>query len=122
MTDNAAASWGSAPKSNGIFLLDYLTKNRFRAELISHYHEEKERFGRLLDQSPKAVVISTTFIHHKQVLRDLVEDIRRQAPDIYVVVGGPFVFSSFMLLQRINEKGYEHRIRQRTVPLSGSGP
>lgn len=101
------ASWDSAPRLNGVFLLNYLTRQRFRVELVRCYDMEQTRFARLLSQSPRAVVISTTFINHKQELCDLVEDIRRQAPDIFIITGGPFVFTSYLLLGRSSEGAYD---------------
>lgn len=37
----------------------------------------------------------------KVLLRSLVTDIRSVYPDIFIIVGGPFVYSSYLLLQKI---------------------
>lgn len=102
-----SANWASAPKSNGLFLLDSLARNGIEAVLIGNYGAEKERFERLLDHAPKAVVISTTFITHKRVLGELVDDIRRRAPAIPIIVGGPFVYSSYIMFKRRRETEYD---------------
>ncbi|MBA7713151.1 hypothetical protein ES703_122150 [subsurface metagenome] len=100
-------SWSSAPKLNGIYLLSYLTKHRFDVELINSYYEERDNFCSLLQHTPRAVIISTTFIHSKQALRKLIDDIRSLAPDISVIVGGPFIYLSYLTLQKSHEQHYE---------------
>jgi radical SAM superfamily enzyme YgiQ (UPF0313 family) len=104
---NNGPSWSSAPKLNGIYLLSYLTRQRFHVALINSFYEEKNAFARLLEASPKAIVISTTFITEKTVLKKLASDIRSMAPDIFIVAGGPFVYTSFQLLQRAGRGGYD---------------
>ena len=100
-------SWSSAPKLNGIYLLSYLTKHHFDVELVNSYYEEKDRFSSLLEQTPRVAIISTTFVHSKQALRKLIDDIRSQAPDIFIIVGGPFIYLSYLMLQRSFEQKYE---------------
>lgn len=100
-------NWHCAPKLNGIVLLSHLLKEGFRAELIDSYYEERERFVKLLADKPRAIVVSTTFILNKGMLRTLVEDIRSLAGDIPIIAGGPFVYSSFLLLQRVGDEGYD---------------
>lgn len=100
-------SWSSAPKLNGIYLLSYLTKHRFDVELINSYYEERDNFCSLLQHTPRAVIISTTFIHSKQALRKLIDDIRSLEPDISVIVGGPFIYLSYLTLQKAHEQHYE---------------
>lgn len=100
-------SWSSCPKLNGIYLYSYLQKHNVSVELIDRYFDERANFCSLLKKNPRTVVISTTFIHSKQALRELVQDIRSLAPDIFVIVGGPFVHFSYRLLQRSREPSYE---------------
>lgn len=99
--------WSSAIKLNGIYIFNYLTKHNFNVELIDSYFEEREKFSRLLQQSPHAVIISTTFIHSKQDLRKLVDDIRSLAPDIIIIVGGTFIYMSYLLLQKSRDRHYD---------------
>jgi radical SAM superfamily enzyme YgiQ (UPF0313 family) len=100
-------NWHCAPKLNGIRILSYLHTSGLNIELIDSYYSERDHFIHLLDDNPRAVVISTTFISNKKDLRELVDDIRALAPDIFIVAGGPFVFSSYLLLKRSNEKDYD---------------
>jgi anaerobic magnesium-protoporphyrin IX monomethyl ester cyclase len=104
---DAKMSWSSAPKLNGIYLVSYLTRHGFDIELVDRYYDERDRFSHLLQQSPRAVIISTTFIHSKQALRKLVNDIRSLAPDVYIIAGGPFLYLSYLMLQRSHEQNYE---------------
>jgi len=100
-------SWKSAPKLNGIFLLNYLQKNRLDVELINSLREEEENFRRLLAEQPRALVLSTTFILSKKVLKEVTEELRTLAPDVPIIVGGPFVYASYLLLSRSNEPDYD---------------
>lgn len=99
-------SWASSPKMNGIYLLSYLLGRDFKVELIDSFSQERSHFNGLLQQNPRAVVISTTFIHSKQALRKLVQDIRSMASDIFVIVGGPFIHFSYRFLLRSREPSY----------------
>ncbi len=99
-------SWASSPKLNGIYLFNYLMKNHFEVALINGYYNEKDRFLKLLEESPKAVILSTTFINDKQTFADLVADIRDMAPDITIIAGGSFVFFSYQILKRSKQPGY----------------
>ena len=58
-------SWASAPKLNGIHLFDYLSKHNYNVALVDSFYEENDRFRQLLADSPRAVIISTTFIPGK---------------------------------------------------------
>ena len=100
-------SWASAPKLNGIYLFNYLTKHDFEVGLINSFYEQKDQFRRYLNQTPRAVIISTTFMVGKPSLCKLVDDIRNLAPDITIITGGPFVYLSYLLLQRSREPDYD---------------
>ena len=100
-------SWASAPKLNGIYLFNFLTKNNFKVELINSFYNEKDRFKQLLGRNPRAVIISTTFIPGKQNLVKLVADIRDLAPDVFVIVGGPLVYMSYLMLERNKQPDYD---------------
>lgn len=99
-------NWSSAPKLNGIYLFDYLNKQGFEVELIQNFYEEQHFFRELLKSLPSVVVISTTFMPGKKVLRRVVDDIRRWAPDVYIIVGGPLIYMSYLILQRSKEPGF----------------
>ena len=100
-------SWASAPKLNGIYLFNYLTQKEFDVELINSYYTEKDRFKQLLERNPRAVIISTTFIPGKPNLFKLVADIRGLAPDVFIIVGGPLVYMSYLMRERSREPAYD---------------
>lgn len=95
------SSWSSSLKLNGIFLYSVLSGEGFEVGLIDSYYNERERFIEMLKQSPKAVIISTTFILNKKTLKDLVHDIRSLAPDIFIIAGGQFVLLSDRIRERM---------------------
>lgn len=107
ITGENEKNWHCAPKLNGIRLFSYLHTAGFNVELIDTYFQERDHFIKMLDNNPKAVIISTTFIFNKNSLRELVKDIRSVAPDIFIIAGGPFVLSSYLLLQRSRDKDYD---------------
>jgi len=100
-------NWHCAPKLNGIRLYSYLHRLGFNIELIDSFYQERDYFIKLLANNPKAIVISTTFISNKKILKQLVDDIRSIASDIFIIAGGPLVFSSYLLLQRSSDKNYD---------------
>ncbi len=105
-TGKGRASWASAPKLNGIYLLGFLREKNFEVDLINNYFQEKDQFCHFLKQNPRVVIISTTFIHNKKELRRLVDDIRTLAHDIIIIVGGPFIYSSYLIWESSGEPQY----------------
>lgn len=101
------SNWHDAPRLNGIMLFSYLQKSGHNVALVDSYYRERNTFLKLLRDNPKVIIISTTFIVNKRELRNLVDDIRSEAPGIQIVAGGPFVYSSFLLQQRSNDKDYD---------------
>ncbi|MGD2269170.1 MAG: radical SAM protein [Desulfobacterales bacterium] len=104
---DGVSSWASSPKLNGISLFDYLRRHDFDVALINGFYEETEAFRRLLKDTPRAVIISSTYLPNKSTLKKLVDDIRGLAPDIYVIVGGPFVYLSHLMFQRRTDTDYD---------------
>jgi p-methyltransferase len=104
---NGVSSWASSQKLNGISLFNYLTQRNFDVALINNYYEEKDAFRRLLKDTPRSVIISTTYLPNKSTFRKLVDDIRDLAPDIFIIVGGPFIYLSYLLFQRCPDINYD---------------
>ena len=97
---DGVSSWGASLKLNGLYLYSYLSGQGFDVQLVDSYFKEKEKFVEMLKQSPKAVVISTTFIINKKALDYLVHDIRKVAPGIFIIAGGQFVHLSGRIRER----------------------
>jgi p-methyltransferase len=106
-------SWASSKKLNGLVLLDHLKNNSFNVELIDNFDEQRQVFKSLLTKDPYCIVISTTFIGNKLALNQLVSNIRYLAPNIPIIVGGPFIFMSYILYQRMRELDYETTLSKR---------
>lgn len=100
-------NWHCAPKLNGVKLSSYLQMEGYNIGLIDSFYQERDDFIKLLEKNPKALIISTTFILNKKALREFVDDIRSIAPDIFIIAGGPLVYSSYLLLQRSKDNGYD---------------
>ncbi|MBW1999438.1 MAG: cobalamin-dependent protein, partial [Deltaproteobacteria bacterium] len=100
-------SWESAPKLNGLYLHSYLTSKGFEVEVVNSFFNESHFFQELIEQTPLAVVISTTFIPGKKPLQRLVDRIRDMTPDVYIIAGGPLVYLSYLLVQRADEESYD---------------
>lgn len=103
----AQMSWASAPKLNGLFLYSYLCRRGFQVELIDNFCSQRDEFRRQLEKSPRLAIISTTFLFGKQTLKKIADDIRELAPDICIIAGGPFVYLSYLMLQRTKDKQYD---------------
>jgi anaerobic magnesium-protoporphyrin IX monomethyl ester cyclase len=92
-------SWESAPKLNGIYLYNYLTKQNINTSLINSFQKEQEKFKFLAAQKPKIVVISTTFMVDRPSVIELVAQVKDLCPEAVVIVGGPFVSLSWRINQ-----------------------
>jgi anaerobic magnesium-protoporphyrin IX monomethyl ester cyclase len=103
-------SWESAPKLNGIFLLSFLKKRGLNFSLLNNFKEEKEKFTELIKKNPKIILLSTTFIYRKKDLVDAVREIRNLYSDAIIVVGGPFIYSSFLLMEKSKKGNYQSDI------------
>lgn len=93
-------SWSSAYTFNGLYLYHYLARRGFQICLLNDFYREKEAFDALLRHHPRAIIISTTFLYGKSMLKSLVEEVKAAAPEAAVIVGGPFVAMSYELLRK----------------------
>jgi p-methyltransferase len=101
-------SWSSAYKFNGIYLFSYLTQHGFRVHLLDDFYQEEEDFHRFLRNPPSSIIISTTFIYSKRMLKSLVDRIREAAPHVPIIAGGPFIYMSHqLLLKKAQHSSYE---------------
>ncbi len=101
------SSWDSAPKLNGIYLYNALSKAGFSIDLINDFQRERNRFADLAIQSPKAVIISTTFVVSRDTLLALVREVKKYCPETIIIVGGPFVAFSWRVWQRKGDYSYD---------------
>lgn len=100
MSGDNECSWESAPKLNGIYLYNYLTKRGVKTALINNFQKEQQSFMRLVRQKPKVIAISTTYLIHRESIFQLVAEVKQSCPDSIIVVGGPFVELSSRIFER----------------------
>ncbi|MBE0598038.1 MAG: radical SAM protein [Desulfuromonadales bacterium] len=116
-------SWGSAPRLNGIALLSTLLENGYRAVLVNDFARDHQHFVAALEEKPKAIIISTTFIVTRQALGALVGEVRRLAPDIPLLVGGPLVTQSCRIRDRGDERLFQApELRETYLFCGGDDP
>ncbi|MFC1837755.1 B12-binding domain-containing radical SAM protein [Thermodesulfobacteriota bacterium] len=99
-------NWQSAAKLNGLMLYSVLTNRGHSVELIDSYNNERDFFEELIKLSPKAIIISTTFILNKTTLVNLVNEVRSKC-NAKIIVGGPFVYSSYLLSKKKVDESYD---------------
>ncbi|WP_291567196.1 MULTISPECIES: PhpK family radical SAM P-methyltransferase [unclassified Clostridium] len=73
------------------YLVNFLRKVNLSAEPINYFNAEKERLIELLGESPKAVVISTSFYINPEPVKEIVEFIRSYNKETNIIVGGPYI-------------------------------
>lgn len=89
------------PYLAGFHLQSYLVRRGVGCGLVRFLDLEEERFRRLLQEGPRVVAVSTTYLVNVQEVRKVVAMVRRHAPEALVVLGGPLIFNSFLLYQRL---------------------
>lgn len=82
------------PNLGAVYLTNYLRRRGFSAELVNLFNFEKQRLASLLKDSPRAVVITTTYYIEDEPIREIVEFIRARRPETCIIVGGPFVYNA----------------------------
>ena len=85
------------PYLAGIYLYNYLTRRGVVCGLINFLDQELEQFEKLLIENPKVIALSTTFLTNIKMVKGVTEIIRKHAPDVPIVLGGPLVYNSYLL-------------------------
>ncbi|MBI4763676.1 MAG: radical SAM protein [Deltaproteobacteria bacterium] len=99
---NPVLSDFSTPYLAGIYLYSFLSRRGIRCGLINFLDKEMEQFQKLLSQSPKAIALSSTFLTDIRSVKKVTQMIRRLAPEIKIIMGGPLVYNSYLLYQLRN--------------------
>lgn len=94
------------PYLSGIYLYNYLKKRKVSCGLINFLDTEEDRFKAYLQQDPKVIAISTTFLVSIRAVKNVTKIVRTHAPDATIVLGGPLVYNSY-LLYKLQGTGYE---------------
>ena len=84
---------GKLPNLGVYYLVSFLRRRSFRAELVNFFNDEKEEFKALLRQRPRSVAITTTFYYEAAPIQEIVAFTRQHSPETKVIVGGPHIFN-----------------------------
>ena len=82
---------GEIPNLAAAYLTNFLRRCNLRVDYVNLFQQEKERLAEILAAGPRAVAITTTFYVINLPVIEMVEFIRRQNPDVKIIVGGPLV-------------------------------
>jgi p-methyltransferase len=84
----------SQPHLGAHYLASFLRRRGLRTEVVNRFRRERARLDALLDAGARTVAITTTYYIESEPLAEIVEHVRRRAPETTIVVGGPFVFNT----------------------------
>ena len=83
----------AAPLLGVCYLQSYLARRGFAVESINFFTGDQERFQRLLAQKPRSVAITTTYYIDSKPVMEIVEFVRRHAPETRIIIGGPHIYN-----------------------------
>jgi p-methyltransferase len=83
------------PSLGVCYLQNYLQQRGHQSEVVNFFTHEKEKFKRLLAQSPRAVAITTTFYIDNAPITEIVNFVRQHNPTTKIIVGGPHIYNIF---------------------------
>lgn len=75
-------------------LKSFLSRRGLRTEIANFFNADRDRLADLLAQKPHAVAITTTVYTTARPVVEIVEFVRRHAPDTRIIVGGPHIFNT----------------------------
>lgn len=83
------------PNLGGCYLKSYLQRRGLNVALVNFFNSERDALVALLEQSPRAVAITTTFYVDSAPIVDLVKFVRQYSTETRIIVGGPFVSNTW---------------------------
>jgi p-methyltransferase len=88
------------PYLAGIYLYNYLTRRGLQCALINFLDRQTDDLEKLLSKNPSIIAISTSYLNNIRAVKRVTATIRKLAPDVKIVVGGPLIFNSYGIYQR----------------------
>ncbi len=85
---------------NGIFLADFCIRRGYSVEVINRLPEDYSSLAEELAKGPRVVAISSTFIPNRRRITEIARWIKDRDKDVKVVVGGPLVRYSHMIVEK----------------------
>jgi radical SAM PhpK family P-methyltransferase len=82
-----------APLLGAFYLNHFLRKHGYDAEVVNFFNYNKDKLRTLLNRSPRAVAITTTFYVDHAPIVEIVEFIREHNPRTKIVIGGPHIYN-----------------------------
>lgn len=82
-----------APNLGAAYLTSFLRRKGFAVDMVNLFNTEKERFAALLENSPRAVAITTTYYVDDDPVREIVDFVREHSESTKIIVGGPFIYN-----------------------------
>ncbi|HVO67893.1 MAG TPA: radical SAM protein [Syntrophales bacterium] len=89
----------NTPYLAGIHLYNFLSQRGIKCVLINFLDLETKQLEKYLEQNPKAIALSTTFLTNLKAVKEVTDIIRKYSKDIKIILGGPFVYNSYLLYQ-----------------------
>jgi p-methyltransferase len=80
------------PSLGACYLVSYLRKRGFNAELVNFFNKERDALADMLSRAPNAVAITTTYYVDPAPIIDVVKFIRSKNRETKIIVGGPFIY------------------------------
>jgi p-methyltransferase len=101
MNRAVASATGSDPRLNvfeapllgAFYLAHFLHSRGYKAEVVNFFTYDKDKLRVLLERSPRAVAITTTFYIDHEPIIEIVEFVREHSPRTKIVVGGPHIYN-----------------------------
>lgn len=94
------------PYLAGIYLYNYLTRRGLQCALINFLDRQTDDLEKLLSNNPSIIAISTTYLNSIRAVKRVTATIRKHAPDVKIVVGGPLIFNSYAIY-RLKDTDYD---------------
>lgn len=81
------------PSLGVAYLASYLFRRGFDVEFVNFFNSGREQLAELLDESPRAVAITTTYYVDDEPIRQVIRYIRECNPEVPIIVGGPRIYN-----------------------------
>jgi hypothetical protein len=85
----AAFNVAKVPNLGACYLASFLRMHGLSAEVVNFFNDDKDQLSQLLDESPHAVAITTTYYFDSPPIREFVDFIRSRNAATKIIVGGP---------------------------------
>jgi len=96
---------------NAPYLQAYLLEHGLNVEIVPLLSPYKARFAQFMQQQPRAVVISTTFLPFATHIDKIAATIKQMSPNTTIIAGGIQVWKSFKHKQLLDDGTMEEDIR-----------